>query len=191
MLSLSHRLSMTPPIPLASLTAPRAAGFDQPFEMLHACHERAHRMLALLGRLAGHVQGHGSDEQARQAATDVMRYFDQAAPQHHRDEELHVFPPLLDRGDAAVAALVTRLLQEHLQMEAGWATLRPVLRRIAQGEVTQLAGAEAAAFDAYAALYARHITAEEDLTYPAALGMLDADALAEMGRDMARRRGVA
>ncbi|RYY81317.1 MAG: hemerythrin domain-containing protein, partial [Comamonadaceae bacterium] len=52
------------------------AGFEQPFEMLEACHERVHRMLTLLDRLRRHVAGHGTDEQARQAARDVMRYFD-------------------------------------------------------------------------------------------------------------------
>ncbi|RYF75253.1 MAG: hemerythrin domain-containing protein, partial [Comamonadaceae bacterium] len=67
-------------------------GFEQPFAMLEACHERVQRTLALLGRLRGHVQAHGADEPARQAARDVLRYFDIAAPLHHEDEELHVFP---------------------------------------------------------------------------------------------------
>ena len=94
---------MTQPIRLASLMAAPAAGFEEPFGMLAACHERMQRMLALLARLRTHVASHGPDAQAQQAARDVMRYFDQAAPQHHRDEELHVFPPLLS-GAAWLAA---------------------------------------------------------------------------------------
>ncbi len=104
---------MNQPIRLSSLTAAPAAGFEQPFEMLEACHERVQRMLALLGRLREHLASHGADEQARQAARDVMRYFDQAAPEHHRDEELHVFPPLLAQNDPKVAAVVVRLQQDQ------------------------------------------------------------------------------
>lgn len=95
-------------------------GFDQPFEMLEACHERVLRMLALLDRLRVHLRTKGCDDSARQAARDILRYFDQAAPLHHEDEELHVFPPLLEQGDAQTVALVQRLQREHGLMSADW-----------------------------------------------------------------------
>ena len=76
-----------------------AAGFEQPFEMLSACHDRVRRSLALLGRLCEHVEVHGTDAQACQAAADVLRYFSLAAPAHHEDEERHVVPALYARGD--------------------------------------------------------------------------------------------
>ncbi|MDY0108049.1 MAG: hemerythrin domain-containing protein, partial [Giesbergeria sp.] len=81
-----------------------AVGFDTPFEMLAACHERVLRSLALLQKLQDYLHGHPCDDSARQAARDVLRYFDVAAPLHHEDEELHVFPPLLERGTADVVA---------------------------------------------------------------------------------------
>ncbi|MEN9486198.1 MAG: hypothetical protein RJB37_4078, partial [Pseudomonadota bacterium] len=56
-----------------------AVGFDQPFEMLQACHERVERSLALLQRLVAHVRDHGHDTASRSAARDVLRYFDLAA----------------------------------------------------------------------------------------------------------------
>lgn len=166
------------------------AGFDEPFEMLHACHERVQRMLTLLRRLREHVRGHGPDDQARQAARDVMRYFDQAAPQHHRDEELHVFPPLLAAGDAQVAGVVRRLQADHVRMEAGWARARGVLLALEQGTLARLDAAQEEALDAFAALYAGHIEAEETIAYPAARQALDAPAQAAMGQEMAARRGV-
>ena len=64
-----------------------AVGFDEPFEMLEACHERVQRSLALLARLIAHVDAHGHDEKSRSAAHDVLRYFELAAPHHHEDEE--------------------------------------------------------------------------------------------------------
>jgi len=175
---------------MASLVSGPAAGFEQPFEMLEACHERVQRMLALLQRLREHLPGHGADANARQAARDVMRYFDQAAPQHHRDEELHVFPLLLAHGDAATQDVVRRLQEDHLQMEPRWAAARAILDAIACGELAALTSAHEAVLDAFAGPYAEDIAAEEQLAYPAAAALLDEEALAEMGAEMMRRRGV-
>lgn len=181
---------MTQPIRLATLTEARSATFDEPFEMLRACHERVHRMLALLDRLREHVQGHGADPHARAAARDVMRYFDQAAPQHHRDEELHVFPPLLAQGHPDTVAVVARLRQDHVQMESRWAAARDILAQIADASLTALTPAHQATLDAFAGLYAGHIQAEEDIAYPAAASLLQGEALQAMGREMMARRGV-
>lgn len=181
---------MTQPIRMSSLLPGPAPGFEQPFEMLEACHERVHRMLDLLERLRGYLPDHGADSSARDAARDVMRYFDQAAPNHHRDEELHVFPPLLAGGDADTAALVRRLQQDHVQMESAWPVARAVLARIEAGELAVLAPADEAALEAFAGLYDGHIEAEEAIVYPAAAALLDEPAQAAMGEEMMRRRGV-
>lgn len=181
---------MSQPIRMSSLTAAPAATFEQPFEMLAACHERVDRMLRLLGRLREHLAKNGADADARKAAQDVMRYFDQAAPQHHRDEELHVFPPLVAQGDPQTLALVCRLQQDHLQMEQRWGKAREVLAAIAAGELDGLAPDHHAALDVFAGIYAGHIEAEEQLAYPAAKKLLDEHAIAAMGQEMMKRRGV-
>jgi hemerythrin-like domain-containing protein len=175
---------------LQSLISSPAAGFEQPFEMLEACHERVHRMLKLLARLREHLRRQGADTQAQQAARDVMRYFDQAAPQHHEDEELHVFPPLLAQGDREIVAVVTRLQQDHRQMEARWTAARQVLSAVAEGRTSSLSADEDAALDAFAALYDDHIRAEEEIAYPAAQELIDEPTRTAMGEEMMRRRGV-
>jgi hemerythrin-like domain-containing protein len=180
---------MTQPIRLSSLLPGPAPGFEQPFEMLEACHERVARMLALLGRLRQHLAGHGADQGARDAARDVMRYFDEAAPQHHRDEELHVFPPLLEGSDEATVAVVRRLQQDHLQMEARWQEARRVLAAVQGGELNSLSPHDEAALDAFAGLYGDHIRAEEGIAYPAAAALLDEQGRQAMGEEMMRRRG--
>jgi len=167
-----------------------APGYDEPFEMLHACHERVHRMLALLERLRRHVDAHGADEQARQAARDVMRYFDQAAPQHHLDEENHVIPRLVASGDGALAALAIRLHDDHRAMEVAWSRARPILLSLAEGGVGRFDAEAHRAFDDFTMLYAAHLEAEESAAFPAARGRMDAAALQAMSQDMMRRRGV-
>lgn len=181
---------MTQPIRLQSLVAAPAAGFEQPFEMLEACHERVYRMLALLARLREHVRGHGADVQAQQAARDVMRYFDLAAPQHHRDEEMHVFPRLLAQGDPAVVPVVRRLQQDHAAMETRWAAVRLVLARVADGTLRQWAPDDDAVLDAFAGPYADHIAAEEQIAYPRARALMGEEDVADAGQEMMRRRGV-
>lgn len=167
-----------------------AVGFEQPFDMLHACHDRVQRMLTLLQRLRAYLRERPCDEVARQAARDVTRYFDQAAPLHHEDEERHVFPPLLARGDPEVVALVRQLQRDHVCMAADWTAARVPLLALAQGENDAFTTEDEAAFDRFAARYADHIHHEEYRAYPAAQRLLGAEALEPMGREMARRRGA-
>ena len=168
-----------------------AAGFEAPFEMLGACHERVQRMLTLLTRLQAHHAVHGCDDQARDAARDVMRYFDMAAPLHHQDEELHVFPVLAAHGDAAQQALVRKLQDDHRRMEQCWPQVRTVLEAIRLAQAPQpLSEAQSALLAQFKALYVQHLPDEDQLAYPAAAGWLDAAALRAMSEDMMRRRGV-
>ena len=166
-----------------------AVGFDEPFAMLEACHARVQRSLALLQRLRDHVRAHGADANARQAALDVLRYFDVAAPLHHEDEELHVFPLLLQQAAPGVQALVQRLQQDHADMSADWAAARLPLLALSQGQA-EITAADGVVLDRFAARYARHIENEESVAYPAAQALLAPAALAVMGQEMAARRGA-
>jgi hemerythrin-like domain-containing protein len=163
------------------LHAPPAVGFDQPFDMLSACHERVQRSLALLGRLAEHLANAGADAAARDAAGDVLRYFDIAAPHHHEDEERHVLPRLRALGLAEVAE---RLAADHLAMHDAWMALRPGLLALRDGACVP----DTANWRAFAAMYEAHITLEEHHAYPVARANLDAREQAAMGAEMAGRR---
>lgn len=180
----------TPHTPLPGFGGP-AVGFDTPFEMLLACHERVQRTLALLARLVDYLRSDGCDASARQAARDVLRYFDIAAPLHHEDEERHVFPPLLAQGESAVAAAVRRLQADHEAMHAHWQAARTRLLALADGQADAFTTEDEALFARFAAGYAEHIRTEEDLVYPAARTLLSDAALAAMGADMRQRRGAA
>ena len=184
---------MTHPVLMPGHRAP-AAGFEAPFEMLATCHDRVERMLALQKKLQQHLLDKGCDEPARQAARDVMRYFDLAAPLHHQDEELHVFPPLLAGPDAGLRALVQRLVQDHRQMETAWVQARRALMAIADSPAsgwTPLTPAQTAALEQFAALYRQHLDDENYIVYPAAESVLPQDAIEAMSEDMMLRRGVA
>lgn len=166
-----------------------APSFDEPLEMLDACHGRVRAQLDTLRRLLPHLARHGADEQARQAAGAILRYFDNAAPNHHNDEEVDLLPALEVRAQpesrARVAAVRERVLSDHARMYALWAALRPQLAAIQLGQCAVVDEAVAAEFDK---LYRCHIEFEESEVLPLARELLDRDALMTLGAAMTARR---
>jgi hemerythrin-like domain-containing protein len=173
-----------------------AVGFDQPFDMLHACHDRVRRSLDLLERLAAHVQVHGHDAASRSAAADVLRYFDVAAPLHHEDEERHVLPALRASGRSELIALADRMASEHRLLQAQWAVLRQVLCAWQQAAAPVALTQERTAsveevmplITRYATLYRTHAEAEEQQAFPSAAALIPAEEHAAAGAEMASRR---
>ena len=160
--------------------------------MLLGCHRRIEKQLATLQRLRGHLSQRGVDAEASQAAQSILDYFERAAPNHHHDEELDLFPlreaRITDPGEAArFGAFREALLKDHREMEAAWARLRRPLEGIADGLVRQLAEADVQAF---AKGYARHIVTEEAALKEFFDRWLGDEDRVRLGRAMAARRGV-
>ncbi len=171
----------------ALLTGAAAPGFDDPPEMLQACHGRIQAQCDTLQRLTEHLATQGNDVQAQQAARAILRYFDTAGRHHHDDEECDLFPQLLATGDPTAAALVARLLDEHQAMDAAWQDLRPLLIDIAEQRDSQL---DAPVAERFIALYAQHIALENGSLLPLAGDLLNEGQLRTLGHNMAARRGV-
>jgi hemerythrin-like domain-containing protein len=169
------------------------AGFDEPLEMLLGCHRRIEKQLATLRRLRVHLSQRGVDAEASQAAQSILDYFVRAAPNHHHDEEVDLFPLLeariTDPGEAArFHAFRDSLLKDHRELEAAWARLRRPLEGIADGLTRQLAEADVQAF---ASGYARHIVTEEAALEEFFHRWLDEEDRVRLGRAMAARRKIA
>lgn len=167
---------------------------DTPWDLLQACHDRVNRTLALLERLCSHVVQHGADRDAREAAIDVMRYFDLAAVEHHRDEERHVFPVLLADASGDWTALVERLLAQHRQMERDWQVLRSELVRLVEASFMPSPALFGWRSDMtervhdFLQLYLVHIALEEEQAYPACQPRMSRPAQTVMLSDMRVRR---
>lgn len=177
--------------PFPDHSAP-TAGFEVPLEMLAACHLRVHSQCRTLQRLVPHLAAHGADRQAREAAVAVMRYFDTAARHHHDDEEVDLFPALLESmaGSDAVCLreLTAALVADHRSLEAGWRQLRRVLEGVAAGTALPL---PPDAVQAFVGQYERHIAREEAELLPLASRLLDDTTLDRIGLAMRTRRGAA
>lgn len=167
------------------------AGFDQPVEMWLACHERVQRFAALLSRLAEHLRNQGADEDAQVTAASIRRYFNEAAPRHHEDEEVDLFPRLRDRldaqGDRTVLEVLDQVEADHLEMAGLWKVLDAALAKVSRGERIAL---EQQLIDRFATMYRHHIDAEEQVLLPALKKLLGRGDWQAVGRAMAERRGL-
>jgi len=173
-------------------------GFDEPLGLWLACHERVLRFCSLLGRLRLHVGQQGADAEAQQAATSIRRYFNEAAPRHHADEEADLFPRLLHclqerpavippEGAARTRAAIDTLMADHRSSELLWAPLDAALAQIERGVALPL---DAGQVEAFERTYRRHIDVEEGVVMPAMKRAFSAADWKAIGGAMAQRRGV-
>lgn len=169
-----------------------AAGFEVPLEMLAACHGRVQGQCETLRRLVAHLPGHGADAQAQAAAAAVMRYFDTAAHLHHEDEELDLFPALLESmagsDPVCLRELTHGLAAEHRVLERAWCSLRRRLEPLAGGQAADL---PSTVVEDFIGLYERHIAREESELLPMAQRLLSDAELDRIGISMRERRAAA
>ena len=166
------------------------AGFDDPLEMLFACHRHIERQLETLKRLRAHIGAHGVDAEASAAAQAILRYFLKAGVNHHEDEEHDLFPLLAQRiTDPGERARFDRfretLEQDHRRLEGAWQRLRRPLEGIAEGLTRNLPETDV---HAYVDAYAHHILIEEKSLQEFCTRWLDDGDLRELGTAMAARR---
>lgn len=170
------------------------AGFDQPIELWLACHERVLRFAALMGRLEEHLLRSGNDHDAQASAGSIRRYFNEAAPKHHEDEEVDMLPRLRARlaqdRDAQpidVIDVIDQIGSDHTEMARLWQPIDVALAAVESGQPAVLPHE---AIDRYIALYQHHIDAEERVLLPAMQRLFGPQDWQEISRAMAARRGI-
>ncbi|WP_434632279.1 hemerythrin domain-containing protein [Chromobacterium sp. CV08] len=169
---------------LDTLGGATAPSFEQPLEMLLACHDKIRRFCDQLDKLPPYIEQHGIDEAARNTIDDVVRYFDLAGPAHHTDEEEELFPLIEQRVPTAVPRL-EQLSAEHGYLHSCWNAIRDDLMSLRDGRIRQISHVE---LQEFARQYREHAAAEEAWLFPTAASALNADELRQAGANMARRR---
>jgi hemerythrin-like domain-containing protein len=164
-------------------------GYEHPLELLETCHGRIEMHLTMLERLVIHLASRGAGAESREAARFVMRFFDTAAEQHHRDEDDDLFPRLRERaaelGRPEICAVIDELERDHDTMALQWSRLRERLDALSRA-------AEAALIDedivGFCWLYRKHLERETAAILPFAREALDPLERAALGERMAARR---
>lgn len=169
-------------------------GFDDPRDMLLACHEKVAHFSRLTLRLQSHLASKGADNEAIEAANRTLRYFRIAAPLHHDDEQRDLFPALLGLEEealdpASIAALhadIAQLECEHLQLDQMWSEIDPWLDSVARGQAL----APPIDLSAFVDLYHAHMQREQERVFPFT-SRLSTTRRKQVCLHMAQRRGLA
>lgn len=168
-----------------------APDFDQPIAVLKHCHDKIRKQLKTMEKLLTHLPEFGANLDAKQGAMAILRYFNEAAPKHHADEEENLMPMLQNTAtgeDAAcLSALIPGIRQEHRQMEALWDSLTQQLQGIAAGDSADLSKDDVQQF---VGLYTSHMEKEETHIAPMAKKIFSSAQMAQLGQAMRSRRGI-
>jgi hemerythrin-like domain-containing protein len=116
----------------------------EPIADFSHCHEGILKKLDMLGELPALL---APALRAREVAQKAVDFFREAIFEHHLDEERELFPAVLASADAGaeleqVKALVKQLTDEHRTLEALWKRLEPGLKKVAKGQLGDVAVAE-------------------------------------------------
>ncbi len=165
---------------------PDIPDFDDPIGLLRACHERMLANCDTLEKLVAHIGEKGFDMEAQSAISRVAKYFNTSAVHHHEDEEQDLFP-LLNGQSLKLADLIYRLKQEHAKLDTLWQQL---LADLKQGPALADNPDFAAHAEAFCTAVREHIDLENRELLFMAQHSLSSRQLEDIGRAMARRRGV-
>jgi iron-sulfur cluster repair protein YtfE (RIC family) len=157
-------------------------------DLMLECHERIRRFCAMAVQLAAAVGP--KDDEVRESARAVRRYFAEALPLHVADEEDDLVPMLAGRDPEVDAALVA-MANEHDEHAADIERLvelcaaldqDPASHATVRGEFATLATQLSDGF-------ASHLDREERVLFPALRRLPDSDLATLRQRIRARREG--
>jgi hemerythrin-like domain-containing protein len=172
-----------------------AHDFTDPLGMLSDCHRRIERFLSLLITITVESAGSRLTSAQAEALRLALQYFREAAPKHTADEEDSLFPRLRACEHARARAALSEMEKLHQDHERAAVQHTDVDRlggewlrdgRLSPRDADRLAEL----LHDLAATYRQHIAHEDSVVFPLARTVLPQPALAEVGREMARRRGL-
>jgi hemerythrin-like domain-containing protein len=169
--------------------------FSNPIELLIDCHRRIERFLAVLLKVAAEAKGSPMTQQQSREWEQALDYFQNAAPRHTADEEESLFPRLrrLPQPEVEHALAEMRELEaDHEQADEWHAFVDHLGRKWLSGTV--LAARDFERLNQTLAnlsqLYSHHIALEDNSLFPVAAAVLAGTETAEIGTEMAHRRGL-
>lgn len=170
----------------------KESGFDNPLGLLSDCHRRIEHFLSVLIKACESARQAPLGPAELAALDKALQYFRESAPKHTADEEVSLFPRLRARGGQDAIRYMSALEDDHQAANHDHELVDSLGRRwIEQGILSEAEFSQMKqALDRLAGLYARHIQIEDREVFPLAGRVLPADQLAQIGREMAERRGV-
>ncbi|BFU60960.1 MULTISPECIES: hemerythrin domain-containing protein [Rodentibacter] len=159
------------------------ATWNEPIEMLYACHSKVKRFCHQLNILPGYLEKNGVNQAVLNDVKIILQYFNQAAPLHHDDEEKDFFPALLAKLPQAKAD-IEELERQHTDLHQNWHLLSEQLNALIAQERDQV---DAELIQRFTLGYDKHIAIEEPL-FELGKQHLSETELNRIGKIMSNRR---
>lgn len=159
--------------------------WDEPIEMLYACHGKVKNFCRQLQLLPDYLDKNGVNQAVKNDVQQILNYFNQSAPLHHDDEEKDFFPALIKQRPEAQTD-VDLLEAQHIALHRNWDELSAQLVALLNGEIQQI---DRALIQRFVAGYDQHIAIEEPL-FELGREHLSQEELNSIGQIMADRRRV-
>lgn len=170
---------------MLSLNVQAAPTWDNPIDMLYACHGKVKRFCQQLLLLPDYLEQYGLNEANYQAVWQIRQYFSQAAPLHHADEEDNFFPVLLHYVPTAQAD-VDELARQHHVLHENWDLLHQQLNQLLDKQRIQI---DVDVIQQFTQGYAKHVAIEEPL-FDLGRQHIPLSEQKKIGKLMAKRRGL-
>lgn len=169
--------------------------YSNPLGLLSDCHRRIEMFLDVLIRVTSQARGADPNADQRHALEVALRYFREAAPKHTRDEEESLFPRMLASADErarSAIALLDELHADHELADAVHAEVEALGSRWLSEGVLSIESTDRLSelLDQLHSTYQKHIAVEDHDIFPLAGQILNASEIANVGREMARRRSI-
>ncbi len=157
--------------------------WDEPIDMLYACHGKVKNFCRQLQLLPDYLDKNGVNQAVKNDVQQILNYFNQSAPLHHDDEEKDFFPALIKQRPEARTD-VDLLEAQHIELHRNWDELSAQLVALLHGEIQQI---DRALIQRFVAGYDQHIAIEEPL-FELGREHLSQEELNSIGQIMADRR---
>ena len=163
---------------------------DRPLEHLTACHRRIEERLDTLERVAGHLTDKRGE--ALEAMEACFRFFESNGILHTADEEESVFPRLQRSLSDDERKFILQLEDQHREADRLYAELKAIAAQLEDGQAVsgELQQRFRTAAGRLAELYHSHIATEDRTLIALGQRVLSLAELAEISREMKRRRGL-
>lgn len=127
-------------------------------------HQLVQQFIAELQEMLDDLMAGEPSNQQKKLLEKIVHFFDKEMSEHHLEEERHIFPLLLSKGDPQLNEAVRLLKADHEELRVGWQALKGCLELLSCSVAVEPSTLRVC-FDNYSQCFARHLTREESIQF--------------------------
>lgn len=168
------------------------ASFEDPLALLSSCHDKIIHFSSTLYKMSILLKQNGWTEELINTAKKISHYFNIAGPEHHFDEEQHLFPAIIaldpqqkKQQNKEITGLINQMIKEHVESDTLWEKIDHLLKNQSK-DFKQLQNLS----QQFEKSMHEHAEIENTIIFPFAKAQISTKEFKIMGAAIAKRRGV-